>query len=119
MKRILFELPFDIGDELYLCTCMGMPYDISEMDKCKGWKVTQIRIKDDGIFFDVRKNKDNSTSFIPLLYFGIIVFDNENEARNALITLKKFKKYYYDNSLEDLSTDELLEKYLTFRENQI
>lgn len=114
--KTIYELPFDIGDELYFCTCLGIPYTIDEINKCKGWKVEQIKIRGDGIYFDLSKGKDNSTGMIPLSDYGVVVFDNESDAKNALVALNAFRCYCLENGLECLETKELMARYLIFRD---
>ena len=78
----IVELPWKVGDTVYICTCFGMWYAPHEIDKCE-MKVTRITIANNTVVFEAEKDKYNSDTFIQR-QIGKTVFLTKKEAEQAL-----------------------------------
>lgn len=100
-----YWLPIKIGMEVIPISAMGCFYNEEEIDKCMGYTVSAIKIyKDNKVYFDIEKNKDNLTTQIPLNHLGIFYFLNQDDAIQALRDIKKKK--------DDGTLDEWLDSIL-------
>lgn len=94
IKKCIYELPIEIGDNVWITSAFGEPYLPEEIDKCGGYKVSQINIREDKILIKIEKK--NNDMFIDIDSIGKTVFLNKEDTLNKL-------KYYLENGIEELT----------------